>query len=608
MIDWAFNAALSNALASTMLAALAWGLSRIWRHPSWVYGLWFIVLLKFITPPLFELPLSIMTLSHKELPAQPTMIRGDTHDSAQRGDSEVDQPLVDSTNEATPALPSAPRNDALHQFQDRSLPGRSASAYSHPTNWRNWLIAIWMAGTIVWLACAVFRVRRFSSILAKATVAPPELQAEIAAVARVLSLRQIPDCRVVSGVMSPLIWPLRRQPILLVPASLIANLNDDERSSLWAHELAHLRRHDHWVCWLEIVALAIYWWHPVAWIAKRQLHRAAEEACDALVVWSFPDRARSYASALFKTIEFLRPSRIVTPPEAVGFGEGRQLKRRFEMILRNPIRYPLSRPLRTALFVAALIVLPLSFQGLWAQPKATNDVAKEIADTHEGTDASTATDVKSNEDIEARLRRVENLLEKLVQQSRPSQAADEKSPEQQYQEQLRAPEMEAGDPREKDRIVDADRWLADFVLRLERRLRLRETHMNRKIAAQRQVEALEAAYDAGTATLDILLDAQRRLCDAEIAYYQSTLDIAGSTSESPEGKEILLLLTLKSEAKARSSALQTWRKVHALYKAQAKGGEADKEAQAREQYYFYKGRIEGTLAALGKSTKPGKAQ
>ena len=44
--------------------------------------------------------------------------------------------------------------------------------------------------------------------------------------------------------------------------------------------------------------------------------------------------------------------------------------------------------------------------------------------------------------------------------------------------------------------------------------------------------------------------------------------------------------------------LTTWRKVYALYVAKAKGGEADKEAQARDQYYQFRGQVEQALTDL----------
>jgi outer membrane protein TolC len=48
----------------------------------------------------------------------------------------------------------------------------------------------------------------------------------------------------------------------------------------------------------------------------------------------------------------------------------------------------------------------------------------------------------------------------------------------------------------------------------------------------------------------------------------------------------------------RESALQTWRKVYALFKLGAKGGEADKEAQARENYFLFRTSVEQALSAL----------
>jgi outer membrane protein TolC len=55
---------------------------------------------------------------------------------------------------------------------------------------------------------------------------------------------------------------------------------------------------------------------------------------------------------------------------------------------------------------------------------------------------------------------------------------------------------------------------------------------------------------------------------------------------------------LEARKVGRDSALQTWRKVKALFDANAKGGEADKEAQAREQYFFFRGEVETALSDL----------
>lgn len=50
------------------------------------------------------------------------------------------------------------------------------------------------------------------------------------------------------------------------------------------------------------------------------------------------------------------------------------------------------------------------------------------------------------------------------------------------------------------------------------------TTFNRRVAAAKQVEAVTATYESGAATLDMLLDAQRRLSEAEISYHRALVD------------------------------------------------------------------------------------
>ncbi len=51
-----------------------------------------------------------------------------------------------------------------------------------------------------------------------------------------------------------------------------------------------------------------------------------------------------------------------------------------------------------------------------------------------------------------------------------------------------------------------------------------KTNFNRRVAAQRQVEAVTAAYDAGKITFDVLLESYRRLAEAETQYYRSLVN------------------------------------------------------------------------------------
>ncbi|QDT87956.1 Outer membrane efflux protein [Gimesia chilikensis] len=53
---------------------------------------------------------------------------------------------------------------------------------------------------------------------------------------------------------------------------------------------------------------------------------------------------------------------------------------------------------------------------------------------------------------------------------------------------------------------------------------------------------------------------------------------------------------LDAKIMARDSALETWRRIHALYENGRRGGEAEKEAQAREQYFRYQAEVENALS------------
>ena len=56
------------------------------------------------------------------------------------------------------------------------------------------------------------------------------------------------------------------------------------------------------VRWLELIVSGTYWWLPVVWLARRGLHAAEEECCDARVLAVVPDARHDYAEALVQAI------------------------------------------------------------------------------------------------------------------------------------------------------------------------------------------------------------------------------------------------------------------------------------------------------------------
>ena len=75
-------------------------------------------------------------------------------------------------------------------------------------------------------------------------------------------------------------------------------------------------------------------------------------------------------------------------------------------------------------------------------------------------------------------------------------------------------------------------------------------------------------------------------------------ETSSSTWKRPTGNSTSPTGTSTRSIVGRNAALETWRKIHALYVVSAKGGEADKEFQAREQYYLFRSSVETALAGL----------
>ena len=79
--------------------------------------------------------------------------------------------------------------------------------------------------------------------------------------------------------------------------------------------------------------------------------------------------------------------------------------------------------------------------------------------------------------------------------------------------------------------LELSHQLAFAIRDLEANYVLSQTDFNRRIAAQREVEAVAAAYETDTVTLDVLLKAQQNLAQAESDYYRALVDYNKSIAQ-----------------------------------------------------------------------------
>jgi beta-lactamase regulating signal transducer with metallopeptidase domain len=423
---------LSNAVMATLLAFAAAGITRIWRAPALSHVLWLLVLLKLVTPPIMSvrLPQSLGTESGTV--------------SAESLVSES-KPLPSARVHQSEQLSSSHKSTSTNNAVDFAIIG---AAGAHPDEWsfagdsaemqgvsstlqRLWnatpieplVLALWISGTTVCLLLAGIRILRFQGLLCYARPGSPLLQEQARQLAHQLGLARCPTIWLAPGPVSPLLWAVGGRARLILPAALFERLRPEQQATLLLHELAHARRHDHWVRWLELAATCLYWWHPVAWWARHALQNAEEHCCDAWVVWTLPGAAKAYAKALLQTVEFL-DARPALPPVASGFGHVHFLKRRLSMIVRKPLCPQLSWPACLAIVFLGLLVLPFGPQRSEAQ-----GTAGVVA--NDDTDAATAADTgqaSSRRDLERRLQSLEQKMDRVLQslKEKPGKADEEK--------------------------------------------------------------------------------------------------------------------------------------------------------------------------------------
>jgi len=174
------------------------------------------------------------------------------------------------------------------------------------------------------------------------------------AVADRLGLRHLPRVVVSESVRTPMAggtW----QPVVFLP-SVARDWSEERRQIVLAHEMAHLASRDPLRLLAARLALACYWFHPLAWLAARQSSIAREQACDEAVL-ALGIRPSVYAGTLLELAEtMIAPPRVAA---ALPMIHPSLLEKRLMAILDTERPARARRPLALAA-CAALVTLPIA--------------------------------------------------------------------------------------------------------------------------------------------------------------------------------------------------------------------------------------------------------
>ena len=204
-----------------------------------------------------------------------------------------------------------------------------------------------------------------------------------------------------SVVSTPLTWG-SRVPVVLLPEDAL-DWPEAHRRIVLRHELAHIARGDSFTQLVAGFVCALYWFHPLVWIAERRLRAECERACDDNVV-SLGTPAAEYAAHL---LEVARSARAFGAPGflSVAMARPSQLEGRLLAVLNESRRrVSLSRGARpVAALLSALVLIPLAaFRPVpkseasvrddmaSSAPKTATEPFKQGRSTQSGTSASSS--------------------------------------------------------------------------------------------------------------------------------------------------------------------------------------------------------------------------
>ncbi len=126
----------------------------------------------------------------------------------------------------------------------------------------------------------------------------------------------------------PGVWRTRR-PVLLLPAEVASQLDDEELEAVVLHELAHVERRDNLFANLQTALACVFWFNPAVWLVGRRLFAERESACDERVLEA-GGRGGAYAAGILKVVRFCSGWRVAG---VAGVASGSNLRRRIEMIM-----------------------------------------------------------------------------------------------------------------------------------------------------------------------------------------------------------------------------------------------------------------------------------
>jgi len=160
-----------------------------------------------------------------------------------------------------------------------------------------WFLNFWMLGTLLFIIRTIagmhymHRIEKYGN-----PEIPADWQAMIDRISDNLGIRRPLKVLDSMHVDMPMVYGYFK-PVLFLPATYMSGLSAAQLEAVFAHELAHIRRHDFLVNLIQRMVEAVLFFNPFVWWISQNISNERERCCDDLAVEYCSDR-RIYVRAL----------------------------------------------------------------------------------------------------------------------------------------------------------------------------------------------------------------------------------------------------------------------------------------------------------------------
>src|SRR2546425_510959 len=257
----------------------------------------------------------------------------------------------------------APSTAAPTVHEQRPAPSSTVSEGSErwrlTPDWTTLVLPVWLSGVgavLILLAIGMARIMWLDRVTRPVQdeawlILVDELSLELGLHRHVRLLQS-------KGPAMPMTWGIRR-PAILLPAEA-EDWTAERRRDVLLHELAHVKRHDFLIQLIARIACAVYWFHPLVWLAATRLREERERACDDHVLRAGATPS-VYAAHLLEIARDLRAAR-ATALASVAMARPAQLAARLLDVLDTRRRRDTlsARSALPAWIAAIAVVVPLA--------------------------------------------------------------------------------------------------------------------------------------------------------------------------------------------------------------------------------------------------------